>query len=65
MNAMFKLDIEIAGSAFDDGAELEIARILSSTAKALLDNRGVPDEMTLRDLSGNTVGRAWIEEGGS
>jgi hypothetical protein len=52
--------------AFDENPDLEVARILRALADAI--EKGKEGQFTLRDINGNTVGRAffetWEEEGG-
>lgn len=52
---MFKLTIKTANAAFEDSASTEVARILRDLAE-YLDSSGAPDEGTVRDTNGNTVG---------
>ncbi len=53
-----RLTIEAASAAFDDGAELEMARILRQAAKRIED--GALDGR-LSDYNGNRVGEFAIE----
>lgn len=53
---MFKLEIETDNAAFEDGAELEIARILRNVAERLEYLDGLR-EGNARDINGNRVGR--------
>ena len=57
---MFKLYIRTDGAAFrDEPARLELARLLRELARRIKDGEPVP--VIIRDLNGNTVGRAWTE----
>lgn len=55
---MFRLTMETDNAAFaDDGAHLEVARILR-VAAAQIEEFGIPDmdAVALRDTNGNVVG---------
>ena len=59
---MFKVEIETDNAAFDEGYhDFEVARILRALADTL-DMYGGRAEYTLRDINGNTVGKATSEE---
>ena len=59
----FKLEIDLGNDAFDNNTAEEIARILSecSADRILWWIMQGNDDMRLRDINGNTVGRAWVE----
>ncbi len=60
----FHLEIDCNNAAFqNDDPEIEVARILRQHADQL-DNGGWTITAALRDINGNTVGRAWITEDG-
>jgi hypothetical protein len=58
----FRLEIDLSNEAFDgaDGAEAELGRILRDFA--FNTDEGHPLERRIRDIDGNTVGKAEITE---
>ncbi|CRI66753.1 hypothetical protein THIOKS13070009 [Thiocapsa sp. KS1] len=58
---MSELTIEMSldNAAFEDDPAPEIARILRQLADKL-EGRGIDDEILLRDINGNRVGKAVI-----
>lgn len=59
--SMFKLTMETDNAAFEDRPEQEVRRILHELAK-VVDDEGLDlkrgTEIKLRDVNGNTVGKA-------
>ena len=58
---MFSLTIDTGNAAFSEDRNAEVARILEETASKLRDGRcqDASDELFLRDLNGNKVGKAF------
>jgi hypothetical protein len=54
--AKFKLEIKMDNAAFGDSPELELSRILELLAEDVAD--GVCETYSIRDVNGNTVGKA-------
>ena len=51
--------INMDNAAFDESRGDEVERILREVSR-LLPNPGLGDEVTLRDINGNTVGNAEV-----
>lgn len=60
---MFRLEFETVNAAFIDGdPREEIAQILESAAQRVREGR---NDLPIRDVNGNTIGRwQWFEEDG-
>lgn len=58
----FRIEMECDNAAFDDDPTPEVGRILTSLA-AKIEGVEWDDLIMLRDINGNTVGKAWFEGG--
>jgi hypothetical protein len=54
--AKFKVEIKTDNAAFGDNPEIELSRILELLAEEVAD--GACETYSIRDVNGNTVGKA-------
>lgn len=54
-----QLTVNIENAAFEDQPEHELVRILRKLADTL-ESRGLDDDISIKDINGNTVGKFWV-----